>query len=389
MHTRKEIRSITPSELLALRRAMIELQRRDGPGSYIDLAGYHGVSKWNCQHQNDLFLPWHRAYLRIFEQALQEIDSTVAIPFWDWTSRDSFNQGIANAHSDTTFDNNGNNQPNPLLSGPIESRVRQTSRLTSHNLNQLRSINLSVEEAMAKSNYIEFNNLIEGPHGSIHVWVGGDMGAMDFAAYDPIFWSHHATVDRQWAIWQKCNTEQNLSAELLQKVLPGFSDWTVADTLDITSSRLDYTYDGISSIPCLQGDRIATNNIIEHVQGDKRRIVVEVQDIARDKESFMVDIFVQKAPTEEETGVFGGSFGIFGVEDSSINNHEHGHVHSHHHPVKGTQRVDITDAIETLGLQTDQEIRSIELRLLATTKLGDTVDQSALPIGSLNLQIIG
>ena len=31
---------------------------------------------------------------------------------------------------------------------------------------------------------------------------GGHMGIPDFAAFDPIFWMHHANVDRLFAMWQ-------------------------------------------------------------------------------------------------------------------------------------------------------------------------------------------
>jgi tyrosinase len=40
------------------------------------------------------------------------------------------------------------------------------------------------------------------PHGSIHVAVGGWMQRFSTAALDPIFWLHHANVDRLWAVWR-------------------------------------------------------------------------------------------------------------------------------------------------------------------------------------------
>jgi Common central domain of tyrosinase len=49
-------------------------------------------------------------------------------------------------------------------------------------------------------------------HNGIHVWIGGatadfsDGGHMTFppvAINDPVFWLHHANVDRLWAIWQQ------------------------------------------------------------------------------------------------------------------------------------------------------------------------------------------
>lgn len=391
MHTRKEIRSINAEELLALRRAMLELQRQDGPGSYIDLAGYHGIPRRHCPHGSPLFLPWHRAYIRTFEQALQAIDSTVALPFWDWTSSESFSQGIATAHSAVVFDDSGNNLSNPLASGPIENRSRQTLRVPPHDPNRLRSFALSVNIAIEQDNYLDFNNEIEGPHGSIHVWVGGpggDMSSFPRAAYDPIFWSHHATVDRQWAIWQSCNPEQNPLPELMSQELPGFPDWTVADTIDLSSPRLDYTYEGLDTNACLERLRPGPENINPVAlpesanRGRKPRVIVEIRDIARDGESFMVDIFVRKtSPTDSETNVYGGSFGIFGAEGL------HGSHHGTHHAPKTTQWVDITEAINNLGLHGDESMRSVELQLTAINKFGDVVDPTVLPISEPDLRV--
>ncbi|MBU7319520.1 tyrosinase family protein [Paenibacillus sp. SM 69] len=379
---------MTAEELLALRRAMLELQRRNGPGSYIYLAGYHGIPRGYCPHGSPLFLPWHRAYIRVFEQSLQAIDSTVALPFWDWTSSESFAEGMATAHSDIFFNDDGGNHPNPLASGPIEDRSRQTRRIPPHNPNRLRSFALSLELSMEQNDYIEFNNGIEGPHGSIHVWVGGpggDMTSVPRAAYDPIFWSHHATVDRQWAIWQKCNPEQNPQPELMSQELPGFPDWTVADTIKLSSPRLDYTYEGLDTLQCMLERRLEPEDIVPEnaIRVGKPRIIVEVRDVARDGESFMVDIFVRRKPSSDgATYVFGGSFGILGTEGL------HGMNHNHHNAFKTSQRVDISDAIDKLGLRRDESVQSVELQLTAINKFGDVVDAATLPIGGLELLII-
>lgn len=49
---------------------------------------------------------------------------------------------------------------------------------------------------------------IEDIHNSIHNVTGGPMGHMselDYSAFDPVFWLHHANVDRLFAIWQALN----------------------------------------------------------------------------------------------------------------------------------------------------------------------------------------
>ena len=38
-------------------------------------------------------------------------------------------------------------------------------------------------------------------HGFGHVWIGGSMLAMS-SPNDPLFWLHHANIDRLWAEWQ-------------------------------------------------------------------------------------------------------------------------------------------------------------------------------------------
>ncbi|ESZ97460.1 hypothetical protein SBOR_2149 [Sclerotinia borealis F-4128] len=69
--------------------------------------------------------------------------------------------------------------------------------------------------AVMKSN--NFNNFdtmassgssIESPHGAVHVLVGGAYGHMSFlsySAFDPIFWLHHANVDRVFSMYQAIN----------------------------------------------------------------------------------------------------------------------------------------------------------------------------------------
>lgn len=384
MHIRKEIRSFKPEELLGLRRAMMELQNKVTEPNFIGLAGLHGIPESHCPHGSPLFLPWHRVYIRAFEQALQSIDSSVSLPFWDWTSTESIAQGMAPAHMDQTFNDGGVNLPNSLASGPIEDRSRRTRRAPPQNPGRLGSFASSVELAMDRDSYLEFNNWLEGPHGSVHVWIGGaggDMASVPRAAYDPIFWSHHATVDRQWAVWQKCNPERSPPDDLLPQTLPGFSEWTVGDTLEISSSRLDYSYEGLDALVCPvpmrpRADGVVPFGVLENAaRVRKPRIVVEINDVARDGESFMVDVFVRD---NNEKDVFAGSFGILGADGL----HQRGDDFPH--SLKTTQHIDVTDTIDKLDIRD----KPVELRLKAINKFGEEIDPSVLPIGSLDIKLV-
>ncbi|KAM9978943.1 hypothetical protein ACTFIY_012706 [Dictyostelium cf. discoideum] len=45
-------------------------------------------------HGNPAFLSWHRILLNNFEKALQTIDPSVTLPYWDWTDRDASTNNI-------------------------------------------------------------------------------------------------------------------------------------------------------------------------------------------------------------------------------------------------------------------------------------------------------
>lgn len=70
------------------------------------------------------------------------------------------------------------------------------------------------------TDYNSFSNMadgadsMEGPHGSVHVTLGGNNGHMTYielSAFDPIFYLHHANVDRIFALWQALYPDSYLS----------------------------------------------------------------------------------------------------------------------------------------------------------------------------------
>lgn len=50
---------------------------------------------------------------------------------------------------------------------------------------------------------------LEAVHDSIHgiTGSGGHMTYLDYSAFDPVFWLHHANVDRFWAMWSVINPD--------------------------------------------------------------------------------------------------------------------------------------------------------------------------------------
>jgi tyrosinase len=45
-------------------------------------------------------------------------------------------------------------------------------------------------------------------HNRVHAWIGGTMSTVQVSPGDPVFFLHHANVDRIWALWQDRNPRQ-------------------------------------------------------------------------------------------------------------------------------------------------------------------------------------
>ena len=72
------------------------------------------------------------------------------------------------------------------------------------------------------ADFLDFTAQVEDLHNRVHVWVGGHMGLIPFAAFDPIFWAHHTMIDRLWRLWQLRHGNSTIPAGLLDDALPPF-----------------------------------------------------------------------------------------------------------------------------------------------------------------------
>lgn len=148
-------------------------------------------SEMHMQHTNARLLPWHRVFLYLFEEALHNYHPDVCVPYWDWTKPE------------------GQHFPD-WLSGVLPTVHTPTRTINVIRSPQsdggLASIAAGAPTAMAKTNYTDFSAPINGIHGSVHIWVGGTMSDASVSPADPIFWLHHANLDRLW--WQWYNSPQ-------------------------------------------------------------------------------------------------------------------------------------------------------------------------------------
>ena len=208
--------------------------RPTNPMSWSYLAALHGRLRddgrvdrsnpaWNnCQHGSWFFLPWHRMYLLAFEAIVQHVlqDEHWSLPYWySLDPDDPTTSVLPPAFRDTKAGNdlytkhrsqiaNGGHQLPPIADTVIDA-LEAEHFSTVHGTTSFGS----GERAQPSFDGHETGLLEDTPHGGVHVYVGNDydahgnllkagwMGSLYQAALDPIFWLHHANIDRLWEVW--------------------------------------------------------------------------------------------------------------------------------------------------------------------------------------------
>lgn len=218
---------------------MQALSASDNRG-WIYWSEYHGFNRYECWHHArqgndnfsyDLFLPWHRAYLTFFDNAARDQNEDAILPWWDWTSDTSHQEGLPAAYRSGGA---------ALESGPMPEIDGQGARRTTRNPGnpaQLPSPS-DVDDLLNLSDFRDFSDQLQDIHDGIHGWVGGDMGSIAVSAFDPVFWAHHCMIDRIWYLWQLKYGVNTIPPEYLDKAL--FPGYTVRQVLDVRALGYDY-----------------------------------------------------------------------------------------------------------------------------------------------------
>lgn len=216
-------------KLYQFRRGLEEMQKLSEQSlmderGYQWCAGVHGGFGGApfCEHGTLNFVTWHRPYLLDFEIKMRDQIAKIAdqqaaeewrVPYWNWASRTT--KGIPKAFTDKTYKDGRKTKPNPLYSMPYQLPFPPGSPVPSPwpiptyrdagTVTDLKRLRVGVLDALEKKQFAVangFSRSIEQPHNGLHVWVLGYMVTLR-SSFDPIFWCHHANVDRQWWIWQQ------------------------------------------------------------------------------------------------------------------------------------------------------------------------------------------
>jgi tyrosinase len=227
---------------------------------------------WNqCQHQSWYFLPWHRAYLICFEQIVAAAVVKVggpqgwALPYWNYSNPANNNQArlMPAAFVPATLPGG---HANPLW---VNGRNSTTAdfNIPDHDvsLHALTYPHFTGGSVGAHPGFggpqtgFSHGGQIQGgvedvPHNQIHDDIGGIMGDPRTAALDPIFWLHHANIDRLWEVWRKTLGNVNptdpkwLTTQSFQlhDASGNVLTFTASQVLDTTTLLHGYQYDDIS-----------------------------------------------------------------------------------------------------------------------------------------------
>ncbi|KAF2664657.1 Di-copper centre-containing protein [Microthyrium microscopicum] len=200
-------------------------------------------------HFNGVFLPWHRYLIWNFENTLRdECGYNGTQPYWDW-SKDTPEYNSSFEKSPVFFDDAfGGNGPDPVVPSPprapIEGGCITTSRFAQvqnsvgpgYNLtephphciqrnfqvdlaNGALQWELNVWPLLRMTNFTNFTLSFDtdaggvgtingfGVHGGGHGGTGGEQANVWSSINDPIFFMHHAQLDRIWWVWQTYKPE--------------------------------------------------------------------------------------------------------------------------------------------------------------------------------------
>lgn len=378
---RKNAALLSADESGALRSAFeqikqISVDARGDDRGFFAHAGMHGVPFWDCPHHSPqrIFLPWHRAYLYRLEQSLADRVEGVTLPWWDWTTTREIPAPFAEPKA--------NGDANPLFSSktlvtPADVRedapvIKTTSRDPSPA--EFLPGPDDLTDVFAQPSFAVFSDACENIHDGVHGWVGGTMGNVGYAAFDPVFWAHHCMIDRVWWLWQQDGRMNAVPFAGWEDLVLEPFNLTVRDVLNANALGFDYADSETLLVPNAAAGTPGAILVTEPVAradavpaGDFSSAHLEIGGIKHTGSSYEGRVFLNAPgatlesgtdPTEGYIGSFhvfghGGCFGAAGHCDAP-----HDRRRFDNRPlaraIRMKKRVDITEALRSAAAAGDE-----------------------------------
>lgn len=302
----------------------------------------------HCVHSNWFFLPWHRAYLYFFESICRKLSGleSFALPYWDWTEFPQI--------PETFWGDN-----NSLFNNSRRINENSTASLEFIGANTINNVLELKDFDSFGSHRRRGTGQLEGtPHNYIHRFISGDMVTL-MSPLDPIFWCHHANVDRIWSEWNGLGNdnpaEKNwVNHSFNNQFVDSQGNPTEIQVEEMNSTtKLGYTYESNNiilqnlltnasnlpdeiklfsstefntqpqwlenSLKLSQNNILTINEIIEEKPKSSKRVKLKIKGITPpSNEDFFVRIFINCPYLTKETPIndpnYIGSFTFFGTE---------------------------------------------------------------------------
>jgi tyrosinase len=207
------------------------------------------------------FLPWHRWFIYKFEDALREVSGNpcLTIPYWDWEDSSVFDDDTFSWFEDS-------------YEGSDLCKWQTLTGCLRRDMDQSISMWRSGQILAMIMNYDQYgdefsrdpqrNNglraaLEGGPHTAPHAFLGGPM-LETISASDPLFFVHHANVDRIWSLWQDYHDHDQV--DISQYNTPEHYEGVLMDVpMSFSRSRLFQMENGNYPTP---RDVLSNSNIV-------------------------------------------------------------------------------------------------------------------------------
>jgi N-acetylneuraminic acid mutarotase len=209
----------------------------------------HAFDPSDPEHfQQWYFLPWHRLMLHQFEGVIREVlhDESFTLPYWN---------PITGNPDDLVVPAVFRDPGSPLFNGTRWFWVNGGEPIDKLYKNW---INLS---ALNEKFYIDSANgnlgfephLDQNPHFFTHFALGGDMAEFSTVGGDPLFYLHHANIDRIWESWNQLGNKNPTDPKYLNRKFAygdrsGKAVYLPVSATDRTA-QMGYEYDRYEKAP--------------------------------------------------------------------------------------------------------------------------------------------
>jgi len=170
------------SQYASFRSAIALMRANTDPLNPSSLAFWANVHVNHCPHGQPYFIAWHRGYLYHFERQLRIVSGNpdLMLPYWDY---------YANATLPIEF-------TDPAPDNPLYLQRMGANVHAALNLAPFAPAVFNFQRGTTNA----FEPKIEDVHNPVHDLIGGIMSTMQ-SPLDPIFYLHHASIDRLTHAW--------------------------------------------------------------------------------------------------------------------------------------------------------------------------------------------